>query len=134
MTKKHQNFFLVWNMGCQIEWAHGGDNFLFRKISELIGSTCFLVEQGRESLVSLVTAHSKYCFLPKGKKLVPFAPMSRLPASLKPQKMRRPFRAPRKRVSILQTLFFFLISRTFGFDYFLFHPLLNFIHNLFPIL
>ena len=42
--------------------------------------------------------------------------------------------APRKRVSVLKTLFFFLISRTFGFDYFLFHPYLNFFHNLFIIL
>ena len=89
-------------------------------------------------LVSLVSSLYKYCLLPKGEKIGPRRPNEPLAghgasgtnffdrqglrASLtQTLKNEKPSRASQKTCSVLQTPFF-LISGSFGFDFYLFHP------------
>ena len=103
-------------------------------------------------LVSLVSSLYKYCLLPKGEKIGPRRPNEPLAghgasgtnffdrqglrASLtQTLKNEEPSRAsPENALAFYKFSLFFLISRSFGFDHYLFHSHPNLFLSLFSIL
>ena len=102
-------------------------------------------------MVSLVSLLYKYCLLPKGEKIGPRRPNEPLAghgasgtnffdhqglrASLtQTLKNEEPSRAPPENALAFYKLSFFLISRAFGFDFYLFHSHPNLFLSLFTIL